>query len=282
MRKKYLWGIILLGTFLILVFAFNNRLTVRTYEIISNKIAEGSSIRIVLISDLHGTLFGSDQQPLISKINSQNPDIILLAGDIMVDAVPNEPTRLFLEGIQNIAPTFFVTGNHEFWGTNSDNNHIIRSIVQSYNIQILSNEFEQVYINGNRLIIAGLEDPDKINAFPDYNHIEAMEKLLGSLSGFDDYFKILLTHRPENIELHSQYFDLVAAGHTHGGQVRIPFILNGLFAPDQGWFPRFAGGVYTYNELTLVVSRGLAINYSRIPRIFNPPEITVIALSNAH
>jgi len=72
---------------------------------------------------------------------------------------------------------------------------------------------------------------------------------------------------------------LVVAGHTHGGQVRIPFILNGLVAPDQGWFPRFAGGVYTYNELTLVVSRGLATCHTRIPRIFNPPEIAVIVLS---
>ena len=280
-KQKYLWRIILLGVVLILVFAFNNRLTTRTYEIISCKIAECSSVRIVLLSDLHSTLFGSDQQPLINSIASQNPDIILLAGDIMVDAILNEPTRLFLEGIQNIAPIFYVTGNHEYWGTNSDNIHIIRSIIQSYNIQILSNELEQVYINGNRLVIAGLEDPDKINAFPDYNHIEAKQELFGSLSNFDDYFKVLLTHRPENIELHSQYFDLVAAGHTHGGQVRIPFILNGLVAPDQGWFPRFAGGAYTYNELTLVVSRGLATYHPRIPRIFNPPEIVVIVLSHS-
>jgi len=145
-KKKHIWIVILLGIVLIMVFAFNNRLTIRTYEIVSYKIAEGSSVRIVLLSDLHSTLFGSDQQPLISRIASQNPDIILLAGDIMVDAIPNEPTRLFLEGIQYIAPIFYVTGNHEYWGTNSDNIHIIRSIVQSYNIQILSNEFEQVYI----------------------------------------------------------------------------------------------------------------------------------------
>ncbi|MCL2368117.1 MAG: metallophosphoesterase, partial [Oscillospiraceae bacterium] len=67
--------------------------------------------------------------------------------------------------------------------------------------------------------------------------------------------------------------------HTHGGQVRIPFILNGLVAPDQGLFPRFAGGLYAYNDLTLVVSRGLATDHPRIPRIFNPPEIVVIILS---
>ena len=129
-RKYIIWIIILLGIALVLVFAFNNRLTIRTYEIVSNQIAEDSAIRIVVLSDLHSTLFGSDQQPLISRIDSQNPDIILLAGDIMVDAVPNETTRLFLEGIHNIAPIFYVTGNHEYWGTNSDNIQIIRSILQ--------------------------------------------------------------------------------------------------------------------------------------------------------
>ena len=168
-KRKYAWIIILAGIALILPFAFNNRLAVRTYVIESDKIAEGSSIRIVLLSDLHSTLFGSDQQPLISRIESQNPDIILLAGDIMVDAVPNENTRLFLEGIRDIAPIFYVTGNHEYWGSNSDNIEIIRSIVQSYGIRILSDEFEQIHINGNKLIIAGIEDPDKINAVPDYN-----------------------------------------------------------------------------------------------------------------
>ena len=284
--KKYMhkWTIILFGLVLmlifILIFALNTRLTIRTYEIVSEKIADGSSISIVLLSDLHSTLFGTDQQPLITRINSQKPDIILLAGDIMVDAIPNENTRLFLEGIHDIAPIFFVTGNHEYWGTNSGNIQIIRSIIESYGIRFLSDEYAKVYINGNNLIIAGVEDPDKINAIPDYNQAESMKNAFGNLGGFDCYFKILLAHRPEYIGLYAKFpFDVAVAGHTHGGQVRIPFILNGLWASGQGWFPRFAGGLYTYNDLILIVSRGLAI-HSRVPRIFNPPEITVIVLSH--
>lgn len=278
-KRKYICIIVLAAIAVILPFAFNNRLTITTHEIRSDKIADDSAVRIVLLSDLHNTLFGSDQQPLISRIASQNPDIILLAGDIMVDAVHNQNTRLFFEGIRNIAPIFYVTGNHEYWGSNSDNIHIIREIVESYGIRILSDEFEKMYINGNKLIIAGLEDPDKINAVPDYNQAEAMQQAFGGLSEFDGYFKILLVHRPEHIELYAKYpFDLVAAGHTHGGQVRIPFILDGLYAPNQGLFPRFTGGVYTHNGLTLVVTRGLTITHPRVPRIFNPPEITVIIL----
>ena len=78
------------------------------------------------------------------------------------------------------------------------------------------------------------------------------------------------------IDLYRQYpFDLVLSGHTHGGQVRIPLLVNGLFAPDQGWFPQYAGGLYEVGETSLVVSRGLSY-YPRLPRVFDPPEVVVI------
>ena len=82
--------------------------------------------------------------------------------------------------------------------------------------------------------------------------------------------------KTDYIDLYRQYpFDLVLSGHTHGGQVRIPLLVNGLFAPDQGWFPRYAGGLYEVGETSLVVSRGLSY-YPRLPRVFNPPEVVVI------
>ena len=91
-----------------------------------------------------------------------------------------------------------------------------------------------------------------------------------------DACNILLAHRPDYIDLYRQYpFDLVLSGHTHGGQVRIPLLVNGLFAPDQGWFPQYAGGLYEVGETSLVVSRGLSY-YPRLPRVFDPPEVVVI------
>ena len=82
--------------------------------------------------------------------------------------------------------------------------------------------------------------------------------------------------RTDYIDLYRQYpFDLVLSGHTHGGQVRIPLLVNGLFAPDQGWFPQYAGGLYEVGETSLVVSRGLSY-YPRLPRVFDPPEVVVI------
>lgn len=71
-------------------------------------------------------------------------------------------------------------------------------------------------------------------------------------------------------------FDLVLAGHAHGGQWRIPGVLNGLLAPDQGLLPAYAGGLYALEDTTLVVSRGLARESTRVPRLFNPPELVIL------
>jgi predicted MPP superfamily phosphohydrolase len=93
-------------------------------------------------------------------------------------------------------------------------------------------------------------------------------------------YKILIAHRPEMIENYKKYsFDLVLSGHTHGGQVRIPLIINGLYAPGQGVFPKYAGGIYTHGNLTHVISRGLSVN-PRLPRIFNPPELVIIIIES--
>lgn len=89
-------------------------------------------------------------------------------------------------------------------------------------------------------------------------------------------FTVLLAHRPELLAKYAQFpLDLVVSGHAHGGQVRIPGVLNGLYAPNQGWFPKLAGGAYTQDGTTLIVSRGLAVR-TRLPRIFNRPEVVLV------
>ena len=73
-------------------------------------------------------------------------------------------------------------------------------------------------------------------------------------------------------------FELVLAGHAHGGQWRLPGLLNGLFAPDQGLFPTYAGGRYALGDTTLLVSRGLARESTRLPRFYNRPELVMVEL----
>ena len=95
-----------------------------------------------------------------------------------------------------------------------------------------------------------------------------------------EYYTILLSHRPEWIETYQKYaFDLVLCGHAHGGQWRTPFLLNGLYAPHQGLFPKYAGGRYDYATGTMIVSRGLARESTPVPRIFNRPELVVVELN---
>ena len=88
-----------------------------------------------------------------------------------------------------------------------------------------------------------------------------------------------MSSQPELFDIYTKYgFDLVLCGHAHGGQWRIPFILNGVYAPNQGIFPQYAGGRYEKDGTVMIVSRGLARETTYVPRIFNRPELVIIDL----
>jgi predicted MPP superfamily phosphohydrolase len=257
---------------LFVVAAFYNGLIVRRYTVQTDKMDAGESFRIVLITDLHSHIYGENQSDLVSLIKEQQPDVLLLAGDIVDDKMSLRGVRLLLEGIRGIAPAYYVTGNHEFWSFNADS---IKEIARSYGVRVLEGEYEQRMAGGTVITFAGIDDPDReLFERPAFDWEGEMEEAflpLRNASGF----KILLAHRPERINEYKKYgFDLVLSGHTHGGQVRIPLIMNGMYAPDQGWFPKYAGGMYRHGALTHIVSRGSS-NPIRIPRIFNPPEVVV-------
>ncbi len=264
------------GLLIILLFAaFYNGLVVRSYTVDSEKLAAGETIRIVLISDLHNHIYGVNQSKIVSLIRKQNPDIIALAGDIADDQLPILGTELFLDGIQGLAPIYYVSGNHEFWSNEIDN---IKDKIRKYGVTILEHNYEQVKIGNSSIIVSGIDDSEIIKyETPDFDWEGEMHKAFADLQALP-HFKILLAHRPELIEIYQEYdFDLVLSGHSHGGQVRIPFILNGLYAPNQGWFPPYAGGVYIHGSLIHIISRGLSYN-PRLPRIFNPPEVVVVEI----
>lgn len=276
-KSKYIKIAILAVISFVFICAFDNKITVSSYTLKTDMLDSGSSVVIVLISDLHSTIHGADQQPLIEKVRRQNPDLILLSGDIADDDVPIKGTQMLLSGICDIAPVYYVTGNHEYWSSDVQS---IKDEIQSFGVTSLSDSYEQIEINGNKIIVAGIEDPDKGRyEAPGYDQFQAMEKAFRELDRIDIY-KVLIAHRPENIESYCQYsFDLVVSGHAHGGQVRIPFLLNGLCAPNQGLFPKYAGGLYEHGSLVHIVSRGLSID-PRMPRIFNPPELVTISIES--
>ena len=273
-RKRNILILSYIGLVIIILFwAFYNGLVVKEYIINSNKLNVGESVRIVLITDLHNHIYGENQTKIVSLIKKQNPDIIALAGDIAEDEVPIEGTELFLAGIQGLAPIYYVSGNHEFWSNDIQN---IKNTIRKYDVNILENSYEKIKVKNSYIIIGGVDDPDIVNCEkPGFDWREEMHNAFLELQDKPG-FKILLAHRPELIEIYKENsFDLVLSGHAHGGQVRIPFILNGLYAPNQGWFPKYAGGMYKYDSLIHIVSRGISFN-SRLPRVFNPPEVVVI------
>ncbi|MBC7765821.1 MAG: metallophosphoesterase [Hyphomonadaceae bacterium] len=254
-------------------------LTIKHYTINTDKLLTKQSIRIVLIADLHSHIYGDKQSEIAMKIAKQKPDIIALAGDIADDGTPIEGTKQFLQAIQGLAPTYYVTGNHEFWSNDIVN---IRAVFRSFHVTILANTYEKITVNGADIIIAGVDDPDVVRyEKPGMDWKKEMNNSFAKLKDQPQYM-VLLSHRPELVALYQKTpFDLVLSGHSHGGQVRIPFLLNGLLAPNQGFFPKYAGGLYQYGNMTHIVSRG--VSYSpRLPRIFNPPEIVVIELLPKH
>ena len=252
-------------------------ISTETYKTETPLLKEQSSIKIALISDLHSSIFGKDQIILIDRIKDINPDFIVLSGDIFDDAISMTGTQLLLKGIYGISPIYYVTGNHEYMSYNMP---AFRDELGSYGVIILSDNYIITEINNNKIVIAGIEDPYKrIYETPGYNQNASMESAFRELDEISLY-KILIAHRPELIENYKKYsFDLVLSGHTHGGQVRIPFILNGLYAPGQGIFPKYAGGIYTHGNLTHIISRGLSVN-PEIPRIFNPPELVIVIIES--
>lgn len=273
-KRKKLIALICVGLLIILTFtAFYNGLVVRRYTVQTDELNVGESFRVLLIADLHSYIYGNDQNELILLIKKQEPDAILLAGDIADDKEPFTGVELLLEGIRDISPVYYVTGNHEFWLYDIEQT---KDAFRKYGVRVLENEYDHLQAGNIKIVFAGVEDPD-IRLFEDFSYDWAAEMGKAFLPLWNESgFKILLAHRPEQIEEYKKYdFDIVVSGHSHGGQIRVPLFINGLYAPDQGWFPRYAGGLYKHGTLTHIVSRGTS-NPLRIPRVFNPPELVVI------
>ncbi len=274
-KKKFRRRSILIAAavlFIILaLIALDSRLIVRNYDIDTGI---GEDIRIALITDLHSCRYGKNQEKLIQAVDAQEPDIILLGGDIFDDNLPDEGADIFLAGIAGRYPCYYVTGNHEYW-SGQDGFDAKRGVLEKHGVEMLSGESVIVEAGGSELMICGADDSDAFMIDETFDHAAQLEHLGEAAQGAE--YSLLLSHRPEYFDLYSKYsFDLVLSGHAHGGQWRIPGIINGLYAPSQGLFPDYTGGKYEMNGTTMIVSRGLARESTRIPRIFNRPELVIV------
>lgn len=236
-----------------------------TYIINTNKVL--APLVIALIADLHGRSYHN----IVDSLEKYYPDVIVIVGDVINYDTDQYPLYFFKQ-CSLIASTFFALGNHERKITNKQIND-----VQSTGTVILDN----AWVKFRDFFIGGMTSPF-VTEWRE-THKTAFHFALPVTSWLDKFeeqegFKILLDHHPENYEriTKKRDIDLILSGHAHGGQIRI--FNHGLYAPHQGFFPKYTSGVY---ENRLVISRGLG-NTKAIPRIGNPTELVYIRIeSNA-
>lgn len=239
------------------------------------------NIRIAVLADLHSRR-GMRTAEIFDKTAALHPDLILLPGDTfeVLDGTRREDMAAGLELLQRLsalAPTYLSLGNHENGGARSWNalkwarksqrrDRALTSeikLIRECGVTVLDDEF--AYLDG--VLIGGLT-----SGFIRDDHAPRLEWLDGFCA--HEGPRILMCHHPEYYEkyLKDARLDLVVSGHAHGGQWRI--FGRGVFAPGQGFFPRYTSGVHGGVH---VISRGLK-RARLIPRLFNPPEIVFIDL----
>ena len=262
---------ILIGIITISIYTSKYMLQVVTYEVESEKIE--NQIKIIQLTDLHQSVFGNNNQKLIQSVKSQNPDIITMTGDMINSDTENFDMLIYLiKELNKIAPVYFSIGNHEI--ENKYKDEIIKE-VEDAGVIVLEESYKDININNNNLRIGGVYD----YIIPNMDKTKFTYKFSQEFDNTNN-FKLLLSHIPDSYVLWGGFEminpDLVLTGHYHGGLIRIPFI-GGIFAPEQGYFPKYDGGKYNIDGNDVIISRGLG-TASKIPRINNIPEVSLIIL----
>ena len=270
MRKKHRWILPVLAILVALaLIALDERLILRTYTVVSPKLT--AEVRLAVVTDFHSSDNADD---VVAMVASCAPDAVLLVGDLFDDDTANRPPERTLSLMRQLSaqyPCYYVSGNHEAWTGEMD---ALYQQTEEAGVTVLRMSSGVLTVRGQRIALCGIPDPYEMvfSGAPDTE--EQLRQALEDVDSAD--FTVLLAHRPELLAKYAQFPpDLVVSGHAHGGQVRIPGVLNGLYAPNQGWFPKLAGGAYTQDGTTLIVSRGLAVR-TRLPRIFNRPEVVLV------
>ena len=251
----------------------NTALQTTYFDPVFTGLPEGfDGCRVVVLGDLHSTYFGGENGGLLEAVREVDPDYIFLVGDLL-DANREVPAGYAVQtasGLAAIAPTYYVTGNHE-WALGDVPE--LKEALTTHGVTVLSNQFTVLERNGEAIVLAGIDDP---NGYADQKTPETVAAEV--YAAYGDPFWVLLAHR--NNLFAPQYSllgaDLVVSGHGHGGIIRLPFT-DGLLSVDRTFFPSYTAGLYEENGSCLFVTRGLG-NSGPTFRLFNRPEVAVLTL----
>lgn len=251
----------------------NTTLQVTKFDISFSRLPHGfDGCRIAVLSDLHGAQFGEENESLFAALAAQSPEYIFYLGDLedRFRGHKEDYAKTVGAGLSAIAPTYYVTGNHE-WAVGGVPE--MKKTLESAGVTVLTNRYVTLTRNGDSIILAGIDDP---NGYADQKTPEQLAAELYADQG--DPFWLLLAHRGNRFP--TQYSllgaDLVLSGHGHGGIWRLPFT-DGLIGNDFELFPTYMAGFYEENGSVLFATRGLG-NSGRSFRLLNRPEVAVLTL----
>ena len=225
--------------------------------------------RIAVISDLHGKEFGENNQRLLDFVAGLEPDLIAITGDMIHDEAQLAMVPPVAEGLAAIAPTYYVTGNHE-WAAG-----VVRELepmLEDCGVNVLSNEYVILEQGGDRLALLGAEDS---NGYADQKTVGELADQVRQEQG--DVYEVLLSHRNNHQEEYAAArVDLTLAGHAHGGLIRLPGT-DGLIGPQREWMPDYTAGLYDLAYGQMAVSRGLGNQFPCF-RLLNRPDVPLVVL----
>lgn len=268
-------AILLTGVLIVWTLWANTALELNAYTVSGDRLpAAFDGYRIAHISDLHSAEIGENNETLLAMLGDAKPNLIAITGDLVDSYHGNMETALeFVAEAVNIAPCYYVSGNHE---ARLSGYSQLKQKLTSLGVTVLEDARLEVTRGGESISLLGVRDPSFETDYLFGDAAEVMGQKLKDLANGETY-TILLSHRPELFDVYvANGIDLVLSGHAHGGQFRLPF-LGGLVAPNQGLFPAYDGGLYMEGRTHMLVSRG--IGNSIIPlRFNNRPEIILVEL----
>jgi len=270
-RRKVPWLLALTAGFLAVnLYISNYVLQITRYTVALPRLPEAfDGFRIVLLADWHDAVFGRDSADLLTMVRLERPDLIALCGDFVEHLSEFDDFEALCRGLTAIAPTYYVTGNHEWAGKVARQ---ARDLVSECGVVSLDNDYEFITRKGQSICVVGIED---LNGPRDQL---TLAQMTAQARRGGDPFVLMLCHRYDRWDdFVEQRIDLALTGHAHGGVVRLPFT-DGVYGPGQVFFPQHTSGVTRKDGTVMVASRGLGTE-GRLPiRLFNQPEVVSIEL----
>ena len=255
------------------------------YTIHTPKIdANAKPVKIAFLSDMHNQEYGKRNNRLMQALIRENPDLILIGGDMLIgkENVSPAPAWRLIRQLPRIAPVYYTNGNHEQRmrenvATYGESYPLYKKALEEAGVRFLENESVVKTLDGTKLRITGLELPSQ--TYTRFKKVPVSRENLLDLVGEaeEDMYQILLAHNPTYSATYKEWgADLVLSGHLHGGVARVPG-WRGVITPQACLFPKYSGEMTREGDKTIVVSRGLG-SHTISFRLFNTPELVMMEL----